>query len=528
MHRLATLLCLVSLSLTARGLAAAEEGFKPIFDGKTLKGWDGDPRLWSVQDGAITGQTTAENPAKRNTFLIWRDGKPGDFELKAEFCMPNPGFANSGIQIRSWEGPAKWQVSGYQPDMDGDDQYTGTCYGENYRGQLAKRGQKVVIGADHKPKVVEQFDDSAQLAKFIKQHDWNEYDIIAQGNHIIEKVNGHLMCEVTDEDSLARKDGIIALQIHQGQPMKVQFRNIRLKLLPAPVQRMKADADHKKIVFLAGRPSHGYAEHEYHAGCLLLAKCLKEGLPNVETVVCKDGWPNDSKILDDADAIVLFADGGDANPMLPHLDEIAALMKRGVGLACIHYAVQVPKGKAGDLMKDWIGGYYEMFWSVNPFWTADFTRLPEHAVARGVKPFAIEDEWYYNMRFADDMEGVTPILTAVPPDKTREGPDGSHSGNPTVRSQKGRAEHVAWVRVRPDGGRGFGFTGGHWHWNWANDNYRKVVLNGIAWTAKIEIPLGGVPSTTPTLEELEANQDKPQPPNFDREKVRKMIEGWKK
>ena len=164
--------------------------------------------------------------------------------------------------------------------------------------------------------------------------------------------------------------------------MKVQFRNLRLKLLP-PVQRMKADADRKKIMFIAGRPSHGYAEHEFHAGCLLLAKWLKEGLPDVDTVVCKGGWPQDSKILDDADAIVLFADGGDANPMLPHLDEIAALMKRGVGLACIHYAVQVPKGKAGDLMKDWIGGYYEMFWSVNPFWTADFTRFAEHSVARG-------------------------------------------------------------------------------------------------------------------------------------------------
>ncbi len=274
---------------------------------------------------------------------------------------------------------------------------------------------------------------------------------------------------------------------------------------------MKGDAGRKKIVFVAGQPSHGYAEHEYYAGCLLLAKCLKEGMPDVETVVCKNDWPKDPKVFDDADAIVVFSDGGDANPMLPHLDEIAELMKRGVGLACIHYAVQVPKGKAGDLMKDWIGGYYEMFWSIHPFWTAEFTRLPEHAVARGVKPFAIEDEWYYNMRFNDDMDGVTPILTAVPPDKTREGPDGPHSGNPTVRSQKGRAEHVAWVRVRPDGGRGFGFTGGHWHWNWANDNFRKVVLNGIAWVAKMEIPPGGVSSTTPTLEELEANQDKPQP-----------------
>ena len=172
--------------------------------------------------------------------------------------------------------------------MDGDDQYTGTCYGENFRGSLAQRGQKTVIGTDHKPKVVEQFGDSAELAKVIKKHGWNEYDIIARGNHIIEKINGHLMCEVTDEDSVARKDGIIALQIHQGQPMKVQFRNIELKELPPPVQRMKGDAGRKKIVFVAGQPSHGYAEHEHYAGCLLLAKCLKEGLPDVETVVCKN------------------------------------------------------------------------------------------------------------------------------------------------------------------------------------------------------------------------------------------------
>ena len=194
------------------------------------------------------------------------------------------------------------------------------------------------------------------------------------------------------------------------------------------------------------------------------------------------------------------------------------LMKRGVGLVCLHYAVDVPKGKPGDLLKNWIGGCFETFWSVNPFWNAEFKQFPNHPIARGVKPFAIVDEWYYHMRFVDDMEGVTPILTAVPPDETRRGLDGAYSGNPTVRSQKGRAEHVAWARVRPDGGRGFGFTGGHWHWNWANDNFRTVVLNGIAWAAKLDIPPGGVPSKTPTLEALEANQDKPQPKDFDRRK----------
>ena len=153
---------------TARA-AEGEEGFKSIFDGKSLDGWDGDPRLWRVEEGTITGETTKENPAKRNTFLIWRGGKPADFELKAEFRMPNPGFANSGIQIRSWEGPEKWRVSGYQPDMDGDNQFTGICYGENYRGMLAQRGQKVVIGKDHK--LEGRGDSSAipqELAKVIK------------------------------------------------------------------------------------------------------------------------------------------------------------------------------------------------------------------------------------------------------------------------------------------------------------------------------------------------------------------------
>jgi len=289
----------------------------------------------------------------------------------------------------------------------------------------------------------------------------------------------------------------------------------------------KGETGKTRIVFVAGRPSHGYAEHEHRAGCLLLAECLEKALPNVETVVCRDGWPRDHNILEDADAIVLYSDGSKSHPMLRRLGRVEKMMKRGVGLACIHFAVTVPKDKGGDQMKDWIGGHYEAFWSVNPFWTAEFKKFPDHPIARGLKPFSIQDEWYYHMRFIDRMEGVTPILTAVPPDPTREGPDGPSSGNPTVRSEKGKAEHVAWARVRPDGGRGFGLTGGHWHWNWANDDFRKVVLNGIAWVAKLEIPPDGVPSKTPTFEELLLNLDEAEPAGFDREKVRKRIEGWR-
>ena len=369
---------LAVLAAQAAPPAADAEGFRPLFDGKTLDGWDGDPKLWHVEDGCITGQTTKENPASYNTFLIWRGGKPGDFQLKVEFRMPNPGFANSGVQIRSWEGSKPWQVFGYQPDMDSDDNYTGTCYGENFRGGLAGRGEKVTIGKDGK-RTVERFASAAELAKFIKNRAWNEYDITAQGNRIVEKINGHLMCELVDEDKVARKDGVIAFQIHAGPPMKVQFRNIRFKELKHD-NPMKAEAK-KKIVFLAGGPSHGYAQHEHHAGCLLLAKCIQENVPEAETVVYQ-GWPQPGvrgappHALDDAATVVIFCDGGGGHIVMNHLDELDKLMHKGVGMACIHYAVEVPKGKAGDLMKSWIGGYFEEFWSVNPRLESQLSRVP--------------------------------------------------------------------------------------------------------------------------------------------------------
>ena len=148
------------------------------------------------------------------------------------------------------------------------------------------------------------------MGKFIKKHDWNEYDITARGNHITEKINGHLMCEVTDEDTKARKDGIIALQIHAGQPMKVQFRNVRLKEFKE--EKTTSSEVKKKIVFIAGGPSHGYAQHEHHAGCLLLAKCINENVPEAESVVIQ-GWPSDPSVLDGAASIVIYCDGGEGH-----------------------------------------------------------------------------------------------------------------------------------------------------------------------------------------------------------------------
>jgi hypothetical protein len=199
------------------------------------------------------------------------------------------------------------------------------------------------------------------------------------------------------------------------------------------------------------------------------------------------------------------------------------MAKKGVGIAFIHYALDVGKD-SGRYLVDWVGGYYEQHWSVNPWWTADFKVIGEHPVGRGVKPFKISDEWYYHMRFAEGMKGVVPILSAIPPENTRQGPDGAHSGNPTVRARVGMAEHVMWAYERADGGRGFGFTGGHVHWNYANDSFRKVLLNAVCWIAKADVPAEGVASKRPTVEEMEANLEGARPKDWTTEKTRQAIE----
>lgn len=514
----------VSIFLMPASAQAEDDGFKSIFDGKTLKGWDGDPKHWKVEDGAITGEATKQQAMKSNTFIIWRQGEVDDFELKAEFKIVG---GNSGIQYRSFENEkdwGRWVMGGYQADMDATGQWTGAMYEERGRGILATPGEKTEIGKNHKPKVLGRVADAETIKKAVHQEDWNEYYVVARGNHFVHTINGQVMSEVTDDDVQARRrSGIIALQLHAGFDMKVQFKNIRLKRLPLE--------QGKKVVFLAGGPSHGYGEHEFNAGCRILAKDLNESKTGVLATVYQNGWPSDPTAFDNANAVVLFSDGGDGHPYLSHLDEVDALALKGVGLGFMHYAVEIPKGKPGDAMLRWIGGYFETFWSVNPHWMAEFKQFTEHPISKGVHPFAVADEWYYNMRFAADKKGVIPILVAVPPDSTRQGKDGARSGNDGVRSRKGQPEVLAWIFDRSaigGVGRGFGFTGGHVHWNWGNDGFRTVVLNAITWLAGAEVPSNGVVSKALSLEELEANQDDPKPKDFDGEAIRKRIESWGK
>src|ERR1051325_7109695 len=185
----------------------------------------------------------------------------------------------------------------------------------------------------------------------------------------------------------------------------------------------------KKIVFVAGKPSHGPAQHEHRAGCLLLKSCLDK-VPGFSSIVYSNGWPTDPAAFDGASTIVLYMDGGPAHPALQddRLQKLDAFMKKGVGLVCLHYATEPTIEKGEKEFLEWIGGAFEINWSVNPTWDADFKSLPKHPITRGVKPFAIRDEWYYNMRFRPGMKDVTPILIAKPSDEDRQGKTSSPRG----------------------------------------------------------------------------------------------------
>lgn len=274
----------------------------------------------------------------------------------------------------------------------------------------------------------------------------------------------------------------------------------------------------KKLVLIAGKPSHPPLMHEFRAGAMLLEKCL-EGSGVLEVEVHSMGWVEDEATFADADAVVIYADGGKGHPALQgdHLKTLQGLVDRGVGFGAMHYGVETPVGVAVDEFKSWMGGVYQNSYSCNPMWEPKFEGFPEHPTTRGVKPFQIKDEWYFNLRFVGGLPGgepgevegmqFTPILVAKPSDDVRDGPYVYPKGPyDHIVADSGRDEAMMWAVERPDGGRGFGFTGGHFHINWANDDFRRVVLNTFLWVSGAEVPEGGVASTV-TEADLMMNLD---------------------
>lgn len=268
-----------------------------------------------------------------------------------------------------------------------------------------------------------------------------------------------------------------------------------------PLEVQPSDPKANKVVLVAGRMSHGPGDHEFFAGCSILMKLLQQ-TPGVFPVLARDGWPKNPQMFEGAKAVVFYMDGGSGHPIIQkdHRDVVQKLIEQGVGFVNLHYAVEYPKSQSKHVFA-WLGGYYETGFSTNPHWKADFSNLPSHPVTRGVKPFAIQDEWYFNIRFAPESKQVTPILKATPPDERR--------GTPEAKKFSGREEVVAWTFERPNG-RSFGFTGGHFHRNWGDENFRRLVVNAILWSANLDVPVTGA-SVNLDPADLKRNLDRKEP-----------------
>jgi hypothetical protein len=242
-----TCLSLILAGLCPIGTAQSQPGFVEIFDGKSLNGWEGDSNYWRVENGCLVGEIKPDKLLKTNSFIIWRGGQPADFELRLECRIAVDG--NSGINYRSTQlTDVPYALRGYQADIDGKNNYTGQNYEERGRTTLAYRGQKTVIDPLKNPakdirenvknnawsglKVTESLGDIDDLKKHIKTEDWNEIHLVVKGNRLQHYVNDILMSDVTDNDAANRKmKGLLGVQVHVGPPMKVEYRNIRLKEL---------------------------------------------------------------------------------------------------------------------------------------------------------------------------------------------------------------------------------------------------------------------------------------------------------
>jgi type 1 glutamine amidotransferase len=438
-----------------------DDGYRSIFNGENLDGWKADPEIWKVENGILVGKPTTSSQ------LTWKAGELDDFSLRFH------------LKVTDGVDAVRLAVRGKAVSLDALADKAGLP-GKWLPLELGAHGKQLTLrignGGEQQRQLVGGIDHGYGLGDFIG-------------------VKGNL-----------------EIEFFGSETAQVQIKDIQLKRLPVTVNK-------KKIVFVAGKKSHGWGSHEHYAGCKLMEKCLLEATNAAEvpvvTTVYKDGWPADPTAFDNADTVVAFCDGGKRHFLHRNGEAFDTIMRNGVGLVCIHYGVEVPKGPSGRRFLDWIGGYFETDWSVNPTWTAKFDHLPNHPITNGVKPFEMYDEWYYHMRFSSQLADVTPVLSTLPGPESLTRGDGPHSNNPYVREavlEKKEPQHVAWAFTRGDRkGRGFGFTGAHYHKNWANDDFRKLVLNAILWTAHQEVPKTGVLSAAVTEADLDLNQDYPKP-----------------
>ena len=250
-----------------------------------------------------------------------------------------------------------------------------------------------------------------------------------------------------------------------------------------PLEVDTTDPKLAKIVVIAGGVSSKPGGHEYFAGCTILVNALKQ-TPGVWPVMAAEGWPKNEHIFDNARAVVIYADGGAKLPFLDaaRWEKMKSLVGKGAGFVMLHQSVDVPEDRA-DEIQSWLGGVFKKDIGCRGHWDMSFDSFPKHAITRGVTPFSAPgDGWLYNLHF---LPGAVPVISGQVPDKARTSAD--------AKAHAGRAETIGWAYERKDGGRSFAFTGADWHTNWKAEGQRRLVVNGILWSAKLEIPEGGAP-----------------------------------
>ena len=279
--------------------------------------------------------------------------------------------------------------------------------------------------------------------------------------------------------------------------------------IPEALADPEGAAAPKRVLFLAGPNSHGWGQHKHIAGSTLLRDSLIEQT-EVEAILITE-WPSADELAK-ADVLVIYADGWQAHPANDKLEELENFMNAGKGLVAIHWAtgIQAADPQATDQgadprrkrWRDLMGADFEAYHSISNFWTATLSEPVNHPVLRGIKPFSLYDECYFHLRECGHEDcKVEPLWLAHPPAETIQPGHSASRGNDAARAavhERKEEQYIAWAFPRPNGGRAFGFTGGHFHWTWAHDQARKLVLNGILWSAGGEVPADGVESTTPT------------------------------
>jgi len=278
-----------------------------------------------------------------------------------------------------------------------------------------------------------------------------------------------------------------------------------------PEFEQSAKDSRRTIVFYTDDGAHGWLQHENTAAAILLGQRLAEAVTGSEVVVLRDSFP-DADLLDRAAAVVFYCSGTEHHPFndSPNREAWQAALGRGIGAVAIHWMLEAGNPEAEALVAKSFGGIFELDFSVNPMWMGKFPEITEHEITRGMSPFEVYDEYYFNIRFPEGLPGTrTNVLEAIPPKRVFLPEDGPRSNNPHVRATQGRPHVIAWTYLRPGDARSFAFTGGHFHWVLKQDDYRRLLLNGIAWAAGIDVPDAGIPDTTPNDQELMAHQDSP-------------------